>query len=56
MLTYPVLAFNEGESQILAVWGPTCDAFDTITLSADIADLEIGDLDYSEIFGAYYHA
>ena len=50
---YPVRAFNEGETQISAVFGPTCDAFDTITLSAELPDLEIGDLVYSENIGAY---
>lgn len=51
--TYPVLAFKEGETQISAVFGPTCDAFDTITLSAELPDLEINDLVYSENIGAY---
>jgi ornithine decarboxylase len=51
--TYPVLSFSEGPTRISAVFGPTCDAFDTITLSADLPDLEIGDLVYSENIGAY---
>ncbi len=51
--TYPVLAFEQGPTRISAVFGPTCDAFDTITLSADLPDLEIGDLVYSENIGAY---
>jgi ornithine decarboxylase len=50
---YPVRAFREGEKQISAVFGPTCDAFDTITLSAELPELEIGDLVYSENIGAY---
>jgi ornithine decarboxylase len=54
--TYPVLAFKEGEKQISAVFGPTCDAFDTITLGAELPELEIGDLVYSENIGAYSHA
>lgn len=54
--TYPVLPFKEGETHISAVFGPTCDAFDTITLSAELPDLEIGDLVYSENIGAYSHA
>lgn len=53
---YPVLAFKEGETQISAVFGPTCDAFDTITLSAELPELDIGDLVYSENIGAYSHA
>jgi ornithine decarboxylase len=54
--TYPVLPFKEGETHISAVFGPTCDAFDTITLSAELPDLDIGDLVYSENIGAYSHA
>jgi len=54
--TYPVLAFKQGETQISAVFGPTCDAFDTITLSAELPELDIGDLVYSENIGAYSHA
>jgi ornithine decarboxylase len=50
---YPVLSFKEGETQISAVFGPTCDAFDTITQSAELPDLEINDLVYSENIGAY---
>ena len=55
-VNYPVLAFNGGDSQISAVFGPTCDAFDTITLSAELPDLAIGELVYSENIGAYSHA
>ncbi|HEX3001286.1 MAG TPA: type III PLP-dependent enzyme [Methanoregula sp.] len=55
-INYPVLAFRKGETQISAVFGPTCDAFDTITLSAELPDLEIGDFVYSENIGAYSHA
>jgi ornithine decarboxylase len=55
-VTYPVLAFREGEKEISAVFGPTCDAFDTITLGAELPELGIGDLVYSENIGAYSHA
>lgn len=53
---YPVRAFKDGEKKISAVFGPTCDALDTITLSADLPDLEIHDLVYAENIGAYSHA
>jgi len=53
---YPINAFKEGEKQISAVFGPTCDAFDTITLSAELPELEINDLVYAENIGAYSHA
>ena len=40
-----------------AVYGPTCDALDTITMANLLPeDLEIGDLLYSENIGAYSHA
>jgi len=52
-VNYPVRAFRDGEKLISAVFGPTCDAFDTITLSAELPDLCIGDLVYSENMGAY---
>jgi ornithine decarboxylase len=55
-VTYPVLAFRVGEKEISAVFGPTCDAFDTITLGAELPELGIGDLVYSENIGAYSHA
>jgi ornithine decarboxylase len=55
-VNYPVLSFKDGEPQISAVFGPTCDAFDTVTLSAELPELEIGDLVYSENIGAYSHA
>ena len=55
-VNYPVLPFKEGETKISAVFGPTCDAFDTITLSAELPELAIGDLVYSENIGAYSHA
>ena len=53
---YPVKAFKDGEKKISAVFGPTCDALDTITLSAELPDLEIHDLVYAENIGAYSHA
>ena len=53
---YPVKAFKEGETKMSAVFGPTCDALDTITLSAELPELEIHDLVYAENIGAYSHA
>ena len=53
---YPVKAFKKGPTQICAVFGPTCDALDTISLAEELPDLEIGDLVYSENIGAYSHA
>ena len=53
---YPVRAFKDGERQMSAVFGPTCDALDTITLSAELPELEIHDLVYAENIGAYSQA
>lgn len=51
--TYPLKSFKEGEKKVSAVFGPTCDAFDTISLSEELPELEIGDLLYAENIGAY---
>jgi ornithine decarboxylase len=53
---YTVKAIKEGETKISAVFGPTCDALDTITLAADLPELELHDLVYAENIGAYSHA
>ena len=53
---YPVRPFKDGPTQLCAVFGPTCDALDTITLAEELPDLELGDLVYSENIGAYSHA
>jgi len=53
---YPIKAFKKGPKQISAVFGPTCDALDTISQAEDLPELEVGDLVYSENIGAYSHA
>jgi len=53
---YPIKAFKKGPTQISAVFGPTCDALDTISLTEELPDLNLGDLVYSENIGAYSHA
>jgi ornithine decarboxylase len=54
---YPVKAFKKGPTQICSVFGPTCDALDTISLGEELPEnLELGDLVYSENIGAYSHA
>ncbi len=53
---YRVKAFRRGKKQISAVFGPTCDALDTISLSEELPDLQLGDLVYSENIGAYSQA
>ena len=47
-------SLRDGPHEICAVVGPTCDSFDKITLSAHLpANLEVGDLLYTENIGAY---
>ena len=55
-IQYHIKAFEEGPTQICAVFGPTCDALDTISLAEELPDLDLGDLVYSENIGAYSHA
>lgn len=53
---YPVKAFKKGPEQLSAVFGPTCDALDTISLAESLPNLDLGDLVYSPNIGAYSHA
>ena len=51
--TYPIKAFKDGEKKVSAVFGPTCDALDTISVAEELPELEIGDYVYAENIGAY---
>jgi ornithine decarboxylase len=54
---YPLHSFKDGENKICATFGPTCDAFDTISLADELPeDLQIDDLLYAENVGAYTNA
>ena len=53
---YHVKAFKQGQPCISAVYGPTCDSLDTISLSEALPELNIGDLVYAENIGAYSYA
>jgi len=52
---YPLHAFKNGvENKVCSTFGPTCDAFDTISLADELPeDLQIDDLLYAENIGAY---
>ncbi len=52
-LHYPIKAFKKGATQISAVFGPTCDALDVVSMAENLPALERGDLVYSENIGAY---
>ena len=50
----PLHAFKDGETKVCSTFGPTCDAFDTISVSDELPeDLQIHDLLYAENIGAY---
>ena len=53
---YHLKAFKKGKSEVCAVFGQTCDALDTISLSEELPPLDIEDLVYSENIGAYSSA
>ncbi len=53
---YHLKAFKKGPKRISAVFGPTCDALDTISQAEELPELKLGDLVYSENIGAYSHA
>ncbi len=53
---YPLEAFRRGQTTVCAVFGQTCDALDTISLSNELPDLEIDDLVFARNIGAYSNA
>jgi ornithine decarboxylase len=53
---YHLQSFKKGKAEICAVFGQTCDALDTISLSEELPELEIDDLVFSENIGAYSNA
>jgi len=53
---YPIKAFKKGTEHLCAVFGPTCDALDVVSMSENLPDLERGDFVYSVNIGAYSHA
>jgi ornithine decarboxylase len=53
---YHLKAFRNGETEICAVFGQTCDGLDTISQSEQLPRLEIEDLVYSVNIGAYSNA
>jgi ornithine decarboxylase len=50
---YHLKSFRKGPMQICSVFGPTCDALDTISLAEQLPDMDLGELVYSENIGAY---
>lgn len=50
---YHLKSFRKDPTQLCAVFGPTCDALDTISLVEHLPDLDRGELVYAENMGAY---
>jgi ornithine decarboxylase len=50
---YHLKSFRKGPTQLCAVFGPTCDALDTISLVEQLPDMDRGEFVYSENMGAY---
>jgi ornithine decarboxylase len=53
---YHLKSFKKAPTQICSVFGPTCDALDTISLAEELPDLDLGEMLYSENIGAYARA
>jgi ornithine decarboxylase len=50
---YPLKSFKNAPTQLCSVFGPTCDALDTISLVEQLPDMDLGDLVYAPNIGAY---
>lgn len=51
--TYHLESFRDGPREICSVFGPTCDALDTISTAEHLPDLRLGEYLYSRNIGAY---
>src|SRR6202167_4572541 len=50
---YHLKSFKKGPTQICSVFGPTCDALDTISLAEQLPDMELREFVYAQNIGAY---
>ena len=53
---YHLNSFKKGPVQLCSVFGPTCDALDTISLAEQLPDMDPGEFVFSENIGAYSRA
>jgi len=53
---YHLDSFKKGRKEICSVFGPTCDALDTVSRGEYLPDLPLGELLYSKNIGAYSNA
>jgi ornithine decarboxylase len=50
---YHLRSFKKGTRQICSVFGPTCDALDTVSRAEQLPNLKLGELLYARNVGAY---
>jgi len=50
---YEFKTLRRGQKFLCALAGPTCDSFDTISMSEDLPELEVGNVVYVKNIGAY---
>ena len=50
---YEFKSLRRGQKFLSALAGPTCDSFDTISLSEDLPELDVGNVVYVKNIGAY---
>jgi ornithine decarboxylase len=53
---YEYKSLRRGQKFLSTLAGPTCDSFDTISLNADLPELEVGNVVYVNNIGAYSSA
>lgn len=53
---YELKTLRRGQKFLSTVAGPTCDSFDTISLSEDLPELDVGSVVYAKNIGAYSSA
>ncbi len=53
---YHFEAFKKGRKRLCSVFGPTCDALDTVSRGEELPDLPLGEMLYSKNIGAYTNA
>ena len=53
---YEFKTLRRGQKFLTTLAGPTCDSFDTISLSEDLPELEVGNIVYVKNIGAYSSA
>ena len=53
---YELKTLRRGQKFLSTVAGPTCDSFDTVSLSEELPELDVGSVVYAKNIGAYSSA